>query len=62
MMRSRFETTGGHLSPVRIEFQYRVTRRGTDRALAAIGRTMHAATTADGRPCRLPERVHEVFA
>ena len=55
------ETTGAILSPVRIEFQYRVTVAGQTEA-AAIGRTMHAATTADGRPCRLPARVHEVFA
>ena len=55
------ETTGAILSPVRIEFQYRVTVAGQTEA-AAIGRTMHAATTADGRLCRLPARVHEVFA
>ena len=55
------ETTGAILSPVRIEFLYRVTVAGQTEA-AAIGRTMHAATTADGRLCRLPARVHEVFA
>jgi len=55
------ETTGAILSPVRIEFQYRVTVAGQAEP-AAIGRTMHAATTPDGRPCRLPARVHEVFA
>ena len=55
------ETTGVILSPVRMEFQYRVTVRG-QADVAAIGRTVHAATTPDGRPCRLPARVHEVFA
>ena len=55
------ETTGAILSPVRVEFQYRVTVVGETEP-AAIGRTMHAATTADGRPCRLPARVHAVFA
>ena len=57
----RIETTGAILSPVRIEFQYRVMV-GSHVDPAAIGRTMHAATTAEGRPCRLPARVHEVFA
>jgi acyl-CoA thioester hydrolase len=55
------ETTGVIMSPVRIEFQYRVTVAGQTEP-AATGRTMHAATTVDGRPCRLPARVHEVFA
>ena len=55
------ETTGIILSPVRIEFQYRVTVAGHTEP-SATGRTMHAATTADGRLCRLPARVHEVFA
>jgi acyl-CoA thioester hydrolase len=29
---------------------------------AASGRTVHAALDRTGRPCRLPERVREVFA
>ena len=55
------ETTGEILSPVRIEFRYTVRIAGND-APAAVGTTMHAATTADGKPCRLPERVRGVFA
>jgi len=57
----RIETTGVILSPVRIEFQYRVMV-GSNPEAAAVGVTKHAATTAEGRPCRLPARVHEVFA
>jgi acyl-CoA thioester hydrolase len=52
---------GRVLSPVRMEFLYEVIRRG-DTAVAAPGRTVHAAVTPDGRPCRLPERIREVFA
>ena len=55
------ETTGEILSPVRIEFRYTVRIAGADTP-AALGTTMHAATTADGKPCRLPERVRGVFA
>jgi acyl-CoA thioester hydrolase len=56
----KIETTGSVLSPVRIEFRYIVRMDGADAPLA-VGRTVHAATTADGRPCRLPERVRGVF-
>ena len=53
-------TRGRMLSPVRMEFLYEVVRRG-DAAAAATGRTVHAALGADGRPCRLPERIREAF-
>lgn len=56
----RIETTGRTLSPVRLEFQY-VARLSGDDSPVAVGRTVHAATTADGRPCRLPERVRGFF-
>jgi len=49
------------LSPVRMEFSYEV-RRLEDGEIAAEGRTVHAALDARGRPCRIPERVREVFA
>lgn len=49
------------ISPVRMEFTYEVTRR-EDAALAASGTTVHAAVDANGRPCRLPERIRQVFA
>lgn len=54
-------TEGRLLSPVRMEFQYRVVRCG-DLAVAASGRTVHAAVDVAGRPCRLPARIREVFA
>jgi acyl-CoA thioesterase FadM len=44
-----------------MEFTYQVVRR-EDQAVAASGRTVHAALDAAGRPCRLPARVREVFA
>ena len=52
---------GRLLSPVRMEFRYEVVRRA-DAARAASGRTVHAAVSPDGRPCRLPDRIREVFA
>jgi acyl-CoA thioester hydrolase len=54
-------TEGRVLSPVRMEFTYEV-RRLNDGGVAASGRTVHAALGANGRPCRLPGRVREVFA
>ena len=35
-------------------------RRG-DSTLAASGRTVHAAVDPSGRPCRLPDRIRQVF-
>ena len=55
------KTEGRVLSPVRMEFTYEV-RRLADGGVAAAGRTLHAALDANGRPCRLPDRVHAVFA
>jgi acyl-CoA thioester hydrolase len=52
---------GSMLSPVRMQFTYEVVRRG-DAALAASGKTVHAAVDNNGRPCRLPERIRQVFA
>lgn len=52
----------GHmLSPVRMEFTYQVVRR-EDQAVAASGRTVHAALDRAGKPCRLPERIRQMFA
>ena len=51
---------GRMVSPVRMEFLYEVFHRG-DGALSASGRTVHAAIGANGRPCRLPERIRSVF-
>jgi acyl-CoA thioesterase FadM len=44
-----------------MEFDYQVVRT-EDGAIAAEGRTVHAALDASGKPCRLPARVREVFA
>jgi acyl-CoA thioester hydrolase len=52
---------GRMVSAVRMEFSYEVVRKG-ETAVAASGRTVHAAVDANGRPCRLPERIRRVFA
>jgi acyl-CoA thioester hydrolase len=54
-------TKGRMLSPVRMEFTYEVVRR-EDQAIAAAGRTVHAALDPGGKPCRLPDRIRQVFA
>ena len=54
-------TAGQMASPVRMEFTYEVLINGHSTPTAR-GRTVHAATDRDGRPCRLPERVREVLA
>jgi acyl-CoA thioester hydrolase len=54
-------TEGRLLSPVRMEFSYEV-RMLPGPAIVASGRTAHAALDASGRPCRLPERIREVFS
>ena len=48
------------VSRVRLAFDYEVVRPA-DAALLARGRTVHAAVTAEGRPCRLPERARSVL-
>lgn len=52
---------GRMLSPVRMEFTYQVVRT-QDQAVAASGRTVHAALDRAGKPCRLPERIRQAFA
>ena len=54
-------TDGRLTSPVRVEFSYEVVV-GDAGQVAAVGRTVHAATDANGRPRRLPDRVVEAFA
>jgi acyl-CoA thioester hydrolase len=56
----RIRTVGVLHSPVRIGFEYEVFKE--DGSVAARGSTMHAAVDVNGRPCRLPARVREVFA
>jgi len=48
------------VTPVRIRFDYEVTRF-TDATLSAVGYTVHAAVDAAGKPCRLPTRVRELL-
>lgn len=54
-------TKGRMLSPVRMEFTYEILFR-EDHSLAASGRTIHAALDLTGKPCRLPDRIAQVFA
>jgi acyl-CoA thioester hydrolase len=54
-------TEGEMLSAVRMKFRYSVVR-AADQVLAAEGHTVHAAVDGDGRPCRLPARIKQVFA
>jgi acyl-CoA thioester hydrolase len=54
-------TTARLLSPVRLAFDYGVTR-AADRASLASGYTVHASVDVSGRPTRLPARVKELFA
>jgi acyl-CoA thioester hydrolase len=54
-------TAGRVTSPVRMEFTYDVFVKGVP-DVTARGRTEHAATGRDGRPCRLPARVREAFS
>ena len=57
----QIRTVGSLLSPVRLEFRYRVLRPEDD-VVAAEGHTVHAALDASGRPRRLPERVRVFFS
>jgi acyl-CoA thioester hydrolase len=48
------------LSPVRLRFDYELTRRGEPLPLAA-GHTVHAAIDAEGHVRRLPREVRSLF-
>jgi acyl-CoA thioester hydrolase len=52
--------TGHRPSPARLAFDYEVVR-ASDNTMLARGRTVHAAITRSGRPCRLPERIRLLF-
>jgi acyl-CoA thioester hydrolase len=54
-------TTGELLSPVRVQFTYEVVRM-QDGALLATGMTVHASLDRNGRPCRLPVRIRQLFS
>jgi len=49
------------VSAVRMEFTYEVVLAG-DGTTAAVGATLHAALTLEGKPCRLPDRIRKAFA
>jgi acyl-CoA thioester hydrolase len=50
-------TASGHLiSAARIAFDYQLVR-GSDGLALADGRTVHAAMSPSGRPCRLPPHI-----
>lgn len=53
-------TTGTLLSAVRLKFLYDVIRP-VDDVLLATGYTIHASVDRGGRPCRLPDRVRQLF-
>lgn len=53
-------TKGGLVSSVCLAFDYEVLRRA-DGIVTAVGRTVHAAVRADGKPCRLPDRVRTLL-
>ena len=46
------------LSPIRVRFDYEVTRDG---AVLTTGHTVHAAVDVNGKPCRLPGRVVDML-
>jgi acyl-CoA thioester hydrolase len=48
------------LSPVRVEFRYEVSRP-SDGVINAVGRTVHAAVDATGRPCRVPDYLRDLL-
>ncbi len=54
-------TEGTLVSPVRVQFAYDVVRVA-DGLTLATGRTVHASLDRDGRPCRLPAQVRELFS
>jgi acyl-CoA thioester hydrolase len=48
------------VTPVRVRFDYDVTRAAAA-VVSAVGHTVHAAVDAAGTPCRLPARVREML-
>ena len=54
------ETTARLVSPIRMAFDYLVSRPA-DGATVAAGYTVHATLDAGGRPVRLPARVKELI-
>jgi acyl-CoA thioester hydrolase len=55
------QAVGHLLSPVRVQFHYRVTRIDGGQVLAE-GLTVHASLDPHGKPRRLPDHVRHFFA
>ncbi len=55
------KTTVTRPSRARIRFDYELARL-EDRTVVATGSTLHVATTRDGKICKLPKRLTELFA
>lgn len=53
-------TRASRPSRAQIRFDYELAR-ADDGALVASGTTVHVATSHEGRPCRLPKRLQELF-
>ena len=53
-------TTGSLVSPVRVQFEYDVSRRADGTPLAT-GQTVHAAVNTSGQPHRLPDKIQAVL-
>ena len=49
------------ISPARVAFKYEVVRVGEEEMLVT-GHTVHVTIDRQGRPCRLPGRVKDLFA
>lgn len=54
-------TTASRPSRARLRFDYELTR-AEDGAVLAEGTTLHVATNAEGRPCKLPPTLEELFS
>jgi acyl-CoA thioester hydrolase len=52
--------SGTLLTPARVRFDYEA-RRWPDNTLLARGHTVHASVDPDGRPCKLPDRVKDLW-
>jgi len=54
-------SAGDLISPIRVRFTYEIVRPA-DKALLAIGHTVHASLDRAGRPRRLPDRIRSIFS
>ena len=54
------QTRAQKVSAVRVQFDYKATRRA-DGALLATGYSVHAVVDGTGRPQRMPARVKDLF-